>query len=92
MDRGNHGGWDAGECACCVLVGLGRGLILQYAADMDEIHALGAAVSSATGGAKGVEGGNWRIFEGMVYESGATQRFRTEVGAWTCNWFRSDRS
>lgn len=46
---------------------------------MDQIHALGAAVSMAADGGKSVKGGNWQIFQGMLHESGATQRFGVEV-------------
>lgn len=53
----------------------------QYGSDMNQIHALGAAVSLATRGAQAVEGGNFRIFEGMMDESKATLRLGTEVSA-----------
>ncbi|ORX34627.1 Prenylcysteine lyase-domain-containing protein [Kockovaella imperatae] len=52
---------------------------VNYASNMVDIHALGAAVSMATGGAKAVEGGNYRIFEEMVKESGARTRLGEEV-------------
>ena len=61
----------------------------QYGSDMDEIHALAAAVSSATGGAKSVDGGNWQIFEGMLYESGATRMFNTQVSMRHCVHIRN---
>lgn len=46
---------------------------------MHDIHALGASVSMATGGAKSVEGGNWRIFDGMLDEAKATRRLGPKV-------------
>ena len=52
---------------------------MQYARDMNEIHALGAGVSMATAGAKSVKGGNWRIFEGMLGESKAVVNLQTLV-------------
>ncbi|WVW81705.1 hypothetical protein I302_103700 [Kwoniella bestiolae CBS 10118] len=52
---------------------------VNYASDMDHIHALGAGVSMATGGASQVEGGNWRIFRGMLDDSKATVHLGTEV-------------
>lgn len=51
--------------------GLGVVLTVQYARDIDQIHALGAGVSLATGEASSIEGGNWRIFDGMLKDSGA---------------------
>lgn len=46
---------------------------------MSEIHALGAAVSMATSGAKSVKGGNWQIFAGMLKNASATVVLGTEV-------------
>ena len=46
---------------------------------MDDIHALGAGVSMATGGAKAIEGGNWQVFEGMLKHSKALLQLGTEV-------------
>jgi hypothetical protein len=46
---------------------------------MDMIHALGASVSMATGGAKAVQGGNWRIFEAMLKNASATMHLGTTV-------------
>ena len=46
---------------------------------MDSIHALGAAVSMAAAGAQQVEGGNWRIFDSFLTESGATRKLGVEV-------------
>ena len=47
--------------------------------DMHDIHALGAIVSVATPGAKSVEGGNGRIFKGMLDEAKVTSRLNTPV-------------
>ncbi|WVQ64724.1 uncharacterized protein L199_002891 [Kwoniella botswanensis] len=52
---------------------------VNYASDMDHIHALGAGVSMATGGASQVEGGNWQIFRGMLDDSKAKVHLGTEV-------------
>ncbi|RSH90653.1 hypothetical protein EHS25_001258 [Saitozyma podzolica] len=52
---------------------------VNYASDMDMIHALGASVSMATGGAKAVQGGNWRIFEAMLKNASATMHLGTTV-------------
>lgn len=51
----------------------------QYAANMDGIHALGAGMCMASGGAKAIEGGNFRIFEGMMSDSEVVLRLGTEV-------------
>ncbi len=48
---------------------------------MDEIHALGASVSLSAGGAIAVTGGNFRIFEAMLKNSGAEVRLGTAVDA-----------
>ncbi|WVO14829.1 hypothetical protein L204_102468 [Cryptococcus depauperatus] len=44
---------------------------VNYASNMDKIHAFGAAVSMATGGASQVEGGNWQIFRAMLDDARA---------------------
>lgn len=46
---------------------------------MSEIHALGAAVSMATNGAKSIIGGNWQIFSHMLRNASATVVLNTEV-------------
>jgi prenylcysteine oxidase/farnesylcysteine lyase len=51
----------------------------QYASNMDEIHALGAAVSMAADGGRSVKGGNWQIFQKMLDESEASQKLGVEV-------------
>lgn len=53
----------------------------QYGRNVNEIHALGAGVSMATGGASAVEGGNWQIFKGMLDESKAIVQLNTLVWA-----------
>ncbi|KAK4685297.1 prenylcysteine oxidase / farnesylcysteine lyase, partial [Tremellales sp. Uapishka_1] len=52
---------------------------VNYALDMDKIHALGASVSMAAAGASAIEGGNWRVFQAMLEDSKATVRLNTEV-------------
>ncbi|EIW73268.1 hypothetical protein M231_03632 [Tremella mesenterica] len=52
---------------------------VNYASDMSDIHALGASVSMATGGAMAVQGGNWRIFQSMSEDSKATVHLGTQV-------------
>jgi len=44
---------------------------VNYAQDVDSIHALEAAASLATTGAATLKGGNWKIFEKFVELSGA---------------------
>ncbi|MCJ1312170.1 hypothetical protein MMC25_005844 [Agyrium rufum] len=44
---------------------------VNYAQNLDQIHALEAMVCMATDGAIAIKGGNWRIFEGMLSSSGA---------------------
>ena len=52
---------------------------VNYASDLTDIHALGASVSMATGGAKQVEGGNWRIFQAMLDDAEAALHLGVEV-------------
>ncbi|ORY25191.1 Prenylcysteine lyase-domain-containing protein [Naematelia encephala] len=52
---------------------------VNYAADMDGIHALAASVSMAASGAMAVQGGNWRIFDAMLQEANVTLHLATEV-------------
>ncbi|GMK54379.1 hypothetical protein CspeluHIS016_0109650 [Cutaneotrichosporon spelunceum] len=52
---------------------------VNYCADMTEIHALGAAVSLASGGASAIAGGNFRLFEAMLKHSRADVRLQTAV-------------
>ena len=58
----------------------------QYAANMDGIHALGAGMCMASGGAKAIEGGNFRIFEGMMSDSEVVLRLGTEVSPLVSSW------
>jgi prenylcysteine oxidase/farnesylcysteine lyase len=46
---------------------------------MDEIHALGAAVSLASDDARAVKGGNWQIFHSMLQDAKADVRLGNEV-------------
>lgn len=46
---------------------------------MSSIHALAAGVSMATSGASSIEGGNWRVFEGMLKNASATLVLGTTV-------------
>ncbi|WOO80156.1 Farnesylcysteine lyase [Vanrija pseudolonga] len=52
---------------------------VNYASDLDVIHALGASVSLATDDAVAVEGGNWRIFEAFLNDAKADVRLNTVV-------------
>lgn len=53
---------------------------VNYAQNLEYIHGLEAMVCMATdGGARSVEGGNWRIFEAMVNASGANLRLGERV-------------
>jgi len=87
VDRRVHGGYHEGERECTkrgddssALIRYNwSALIFQYASDMDEIHGLGAAISQAGTGGASVKGGNWKIFEAMLDESGATQKLNTQV-------------
>ncbi|BEJ12051.1 hypothetical protein CspHIS471_0205110 [Cutaneotrichosporon sp. HIS471] len=54
---------------------------VNYCADLNQIHALGAAVSLASDGASAITGGNFRLFEAMLNHSGAEVRLQTEVDA-----------
>ncbi|KAI2634641.1 prenylcysteine oxidase [Xylaria nigripes] len=44
---------------------------VNYASNLNFIHGLGAMVSMAPEGAKGIKGGNWQIFANMVNASNA---------------------
>lgn len=59
--------------------------------DMDKIHALGAAVSMATGGAQSIQGGNWRIFDAMLDEARVTRRLGFEVSSCRRHWVDEGR-
>lgn len=47
---------------------------VNYGQNIEAIHALGAGVSLAASGARGVQGGNYRVFEHMLGEAGARLR------------------
>ncbi|TFY73089.1 hypothetical protein EWM64_g10923, partial [Hericium alpestre] len=55
--------------------------LVNYAQDMDSIHALEAACSLAAAGASSVKGGNWQIFQHFVSHSGANVFLDTEVNS-----------
>lgn len=53
---------------------------VNYAQDLSQIHALEAMVCmAAEGGARSVQGGNWRIFAGMIKVSEAHLKLETTV-------------
>jgi prenylcysteine oxidase / farnesylcysteine lyase len=52
---------------------------VNYGQNLGLIHGLETMVCMATDGAMAVEGGNWRIFDGMVKESQAEVRLNTSV-------------
>ncbi|OWZ79263.1 prenylcysteine oxidase/farnesylcysteine lyase [Cryptococcus neoformans Tu401-1] len=52
---------------------------VNYAMNIDKIHALAAGVSMATGGARQVEGGNYQIFQSMLADAGAKLYLGTTV-------------
>ncbi|SGZ58766.1 CIC11C00000002090 [Sungouiella intermedia] len=52
---------------------------VNYAQNIDQIHAVGALVSLATDNPLQIEGGNWQIFTGMANSSKALVNLNTEV-------------
>ncbi|KAI0063132.1 FAD/NAD-P-binding domain-containing protein [Artomyces pyxidatus] len=54
---------------------------VNYAQDVDTIHALEAACSLAASGAASAVGGNWQIFDNFVKASGAHLHLNTKVNA-----------
>ncbi|KAF9433421.1 hypothetical protein BGZ76_009479 [Entomortierella beljakovae] len=52
---------------------------VNYGSNLDDIHALGALVTLAAEKAMQVEGGNFQIFEGMVYRSKANVKLNTKI-------------
>ena len=52
---------------------------VNYAQNLVQIHGLEAMVCMATDGAMSIEGGNWRIFDGMIKRSGANLALNTSV-------------
>ncbi|TFY56537.1 hypothetical protein EVG20_g8889 [Dentipellis fragilis] len=55
--------------------------LVNYAQDVDSIHALEAACSVAASGASSVKGGNWQIFDAFVKHSGANVFLDTVVNS-----------
>lgn len=67
---------------------------VNYAQDVDNIHALEGLCSLAATGASSVKGGNYQIFEQFVRRSGATVHLNTTVTALaydrdTAHWYVS---
>lgn len=52
---------------------------VNYGQNLDYIHALMGTVSMATGGAKGIKEGNYRIFENFIQTSHAKLNLKTTV-------------
>lgn len=52
---------------------------VNYAQNLDQIHAIGALVSLAAENAMQIEGGNWQIFANLAKHSNATLQLNTEV-------------
>ncbi len=52
---------------------------VNYGQNLGLIHGLETMVCMATDGARAVDGGNWRIFDGMVKKSRASIRLNTSV-------------
>ena len=52
---------------------------VNYAQSLTQIHGLETMVCMATDGAMSIEGGNWRIFDGMIARSGANLALKTTV-------------
>ena len=62
---------------------------VNYAQNLEQIHGLESLVCLAAEGAMSVEGGNWRIFDGMLRESGAQIRLNTSATSITKQWDNS---
>ena len=60
---------------------IGAATRVNYASNLDHIHGLDTMVSMAPEGAQAVEGGNWKIFDRMVAESGAQLYLNTAVSS-----------
>ncbi|KAG6866235.1 hypothetical protein C0991_006822 [Blastosporella zonata] len=52
---------------------------VNYGQNLDNIHGLGGTLSLATDDARGIEGGNFQIFEQFLKRSGATVHLNTHV-------------
>lgn len=67
---------------------------VNYAQNLDQIHAVGALVLLAAGDARQIQGGNWQLFERMVEEANATLKLDTGIdsatklpnGKWSLNY------
>ncbi|ROV96161.1 hypothetical protein VSDG_05006 [Cytospora chrysosperma] len=60
---------------------VGAATRVNYASNLDLIHGLDTMVSMAPEGAQAVAGGNWKIFDRMVAESGARLLLNTSVSS-----------
>ena len=60
---------------------IGAATRVNYASNLDLIHGLDTMVSIAPEGAQAVAGGNWKIFDRMVAESGAQLLLNTSVSS-----------
>lgn len=56
---------------------------VNYAQNLDQIHAIGALVSLAAGDARQIQGGNWQIFDRMAREANATLQLNTGINSAT---------
>ncbi|KAG6919572.1 hypothetical protein DXG01_004235 [Tephrocybe rancida] len=52
---------------------------VNYGQNLDNIHGVGGTLSLATDGAKGIEGGNFQVFEQFLKRSGADIHLNTHV-------------
>ncbi|GLB36511.1 putative prenylcysteine lyase [Lyophyllum shimeji] len=52
---------------------------VNYGQNIDDIHAVGGACSMAATGARGIEGGNFQVFEQFMNRSGANVHLKTAV-------------
>ncbi|KAG5650639.1 hypothetical protein H0H81_011522 [Sphagnurus paluster] len=52
---------------------------VNYGQNSDDIHGLGGAISMAATGAKGIQGGNFQIFEEFLKRSGANVHLDTAI-------------
>ncbi|CAG8542970.1 22747_t:CDS:2 [Cetraspora pellucida] len=52
---------------------------VNYGQNLGEIHAMGAFISLAPTGAKSIKGGNYKLFEKFIENSGATLNLNTKV-------------
>ncbi|CAG8630998.1 12395_t:CDS:2 [Funneliformis mosseae] len=52
---------------------------VNYGQNLAEIHAMGAFISLAPEGAKGIKGGNFKLFEKFIEHSGANLKLNTKI-------------